>query len=231
MFASWWRPAAPHGPPPTHFSWIVTCSCDFCAQTSTAFAWVHPCLSCALGCPVTQPCICSVSSSHWLQEEQADRQLAQSLTETRGGETFGTAEWQVFVVGFFFLLGGMNLLSLGVVCTITGFEEAARLGGATRMGTYSSSSAKLTMRPEWTQARRQYRSAERLRNLHSYTGLLFFRTTSRVAYLPRQLIYCLIWYKIDFSTWASGWITKLSHDVSGQIPKGQGDCGRIWNSS
>lgn len=46
-----------------------------------------------------------------------------------------------------------------------------------------------------------------------------------------RLIYWLDWDNIDFATRASGLISKLSHDVSGEIPKGQGDSGRIWNSS
>lgn len=49
------------------------------------------------------------------------------------------------------------MCSLEVVCTITGFEEAVRRGSGWKRSKSSGSSAKLTMRLDWTRApRRQY---------------------------------------------------------------------------
>lgn len=101
----------------------------------------------------------------------------------------------------------------------------------------SSSSAKLTMHSEWTQAGTQYRPAEPLRSCD---------LSSWLSSVPKPLVHwhCLLrcwltdwpshWLRqnwLRFEGEQSGLISKLSHDVSGKIPKGKGDCGRIWYSS
>ncbi len=154
--------------------------------------------------------------------------------------TFGSADWQVIAVCFVFFKRGMNLLSLEVVCTITGFEEAVRRGGGWE---HTAAAAAAAAAPNSQCARSELRQGDNTDpRAHwgaatSHLGSLFsFQKKKKPLpdwrFHPSSTADLLIdWDKIDFATRASGLISKLSHDVSGEIPKGQGDSGRIWNSS
>lgn len=130
---------------------------------------------------------------------------------------------------------GMNVLSLQVVCTITGFEEAARRGGGWE---HAAAAAAAAAAPNSQCARSEGRRGDNT-DPRSHWGAaishrlpcLLVETSPGVAFLSSAADLFIDRDQIDFVTSASGLISKLSHDVSGEIPKGQGDRGRIRSSS
>ena len=134
-----------------------------------------------------------------------DRRTARSQARTHSGQVWTTwSERQLpsrlpLVFFFFFcifFLSGLNVLSLEVVCTITSFDEAVRRGSGWKQSKSSGSSAKLTMRLDWTQApRRQYTPRSRTYFFLSRRFPLQSPFQRLVCKIP-QLIYWLVGTKL-----------------------------------
>lgn len=168
-------------------------------------------------------------SLDWRTGCETDTRSRQIYIKKNNLKTFASADWQAITV----FKRVMNLLSLEVVCTITGFEEAVRRGGdgwehtAAAAAPNSQCARSEQRRGDNTDPRAHWGAAI------SYLGcfVFAFKSSPRVAFSSPTSDLLIDWNNTDFATRASGLISKLSHDVSGEIPKGQGDSGGIWGSS
>lgn len=150
---------------------------------------VHPCQSCALGLPLhlhSVPPLSASLSHFWGEQFSLDRRTGSSEAQTRSGRIYKNAKtfgkcWLTSCRCLCFDRG-MHLLSLEVVCTITGFEEAVRRGGGWEHTAAAAAPNSQCARSERRQGdNTDPRAHWGAPNLSSLLSPLFFKPLCRVA--------------------------------------------------